>query len=140
MDSPLSQLPSEEGEVEDLYRGSYARNEKWLEEATDEFLDVEKSHSAWRNGPSLPFPMEMGAMVAYKNALILVSGSVDNKVVDRSCTRPNYPGVEGQEEGHLYKLIATDSSARWYKMHKKMKHGRMRHVAFLIPDHYVTCV
>jgi hypothetical protein len=42
VDSPLSQLPSEEGEVEDLYRGSYTRDEKWLEDATDEFLDMDK--------------------------------------------------------------------------------------------------
>jgi hypothetical protein len=42
VDSPLSQLPSEEGEVEDLYRGSYTRNENWLEDATDEFLDMDK--------------------------------------------------------------------------------------------------
>ena len=40
MDSPLSQLPSEE--EEDLFRGPFSRNEKWLEDATEEFLDAER--------------------------------------------------------------------------------------------------
>lgn len=42
MASPLSQLPSEDGEGEHLYRGSFTKNERWLEDATDEFLDIEK--------------------------------------------------------------------------------------------------
>eukprot|EP00980_Cylindrotheca_fusiformis_P028627 scaffold22620_cov131-Cylindrotheca_fusiformis.AAC.22 len=42
MASPLSQLPSEEAQGEDFSKGSFARNELWLEDATEEFLDVEK--------------------------------------------------------------------------------------------------
>lgn len=39
MASPLSQLPSEEEEA--LYRGVFSRKKRWLEEATEEMLDLE---------------------------------------------------------------------------------------------------
>lgn len=38
--SPLSQLRSDEEEA--LYRGTFHRNEQWLEDATNETLDLEK--------------------------------------------------------------------------------------------------
>lgn len=40
MASPLSQLPTEEEEA--MYRGTFARKENWLEEATEEILGLEK--------------------------------------------------------------------------------------------------
>lgn len=40
--SPLSQMPAEDDEQAPIYRGPFSRNDKWLEEATQAMLDVNK--------------------------------------------------------------------------------------------------
>ena len=66
---------------------------------------------SWRHGPDLPFPMQEGLMVSFRNAVIFVSGSIDYK-----------PGVdlsdENPDDGYLYKLISTGPEAKWQKMPK----------------------
>ena len=40
--SPLSQMPAEDDEQAPIYRGPFSRNDQWLEDATEEMLDVNR--------------------------------------------------------------------------------------------------
>jgi hypothetical protein len=88
-----------------------------------EILDL--GTNEWRKGPDLPFGIMLAQMVEDPNGgVVLVGGSSQypNSFLDT-----------------LYQLPHGGADAVWTKMKQKLKIGRKRHVAFLVPDDVVDC-
>jgi hypothetical protein len=85
---------------------------------------LDEGSNEWQTGPELPFGIYRSQMVEDQNGgVVLIGGqslSVDN--LDT-----------------LYKLPHGGQDAVWTEMEQKMKTGRYRHTAFLIPDNIVDC-
>ena len=45
----------------------------------------------------------------------------------------------GNKYDFLFHLPHSGSDAKWTEMNQKLKIGRWRHVAFLVPDNLVEC-
>jgi hypothetical protein len=81
----------------------------------------------WRKGPDLPFGINFAQMIADQNGgVVLVGGR-----------KGNYPDFKSLDT--LYQLPHGGEDAEWFEMEQKLKIGRERHVAFLVPDSLVDC-
>ena len=88
-----------------------------------EILDNGASH--WRNGPRIPFYVPEPVLVEdHLGGVILVGAG---------------PSDESYDINSLYRLANAGNEAQWKELPQKLKHGRSRLTAILIPDTYVTC-
>jgi hypothetical protein len=88
-----------------------------------EILDLDANE--WRKGPDLPIGIYFAQMVEGPNGGVVLVG-----------------GRSYSNDGHLntlYQLPHGGADAVWTKMKQKLKIGRERHVAFLVPDDAVDC-
>jgi hypothetical protein len=96
------------------YGSSYLSSVEILDEGSNE----------WQTGPELPFGIAESQMVEdQKGGVVLIGG--------RSSSVGNLDT--------LYQLPHGGQDAVWTTMEQKMKTGRRRHTAVLIPDNFVDC-
>jgi hypothetical protein len=81
---------------------------------------LDEGSNEWQTGPKLPFGIESSQMVKDKNGGVVLIGGLGN--LDT-----------------LYQLPHGGQDAVWTEMEQKMKTGRDRHTAFLVPDNIVDC-
>jgi hypothetical protein len=96
------------------YDGSLLSSVEILHEGSNE----------WQTGPELPFGISESQMVEDQNGGVILIGG-DSSSVDNLDT--------------LYQLPHGGQDAAWTKVEQKMKTGRFRHTAFLVPDNIVDC-
>ncbi len=87
-----------------------------------EILDEDSNE--WHTGPELPFGNYISQMVEDQNGGIVLIGGSSSSVGSLDT---------------LYQLPHGGQDAVWTKMEQKMKIGRFRHTAFLVPDNIVDC-
>jgi hypothetical protein len=81
---------------------------------------LDDGSNEWQTGPELPFAIGFSQMVEDQNGGVVLIGGLGNLHT-------------------LYQLPHGGPDAVWTKMEQKMKTGRYRHTAFLIPDNIVDC-
>ena len=87
--------------------------------STVEMLD--EGANEWRQGPELPYGINGAKMVEDQNGgVVLVGGYSSSGILDT-----------------LFQL--SNGNEEWMEMKQKLKNGRNRHVAFLIPDNIANC-
>jgi hypothetical protein len=94
--------------------GSYLSSVEILDEGSNE----------WQTGPELPFGIYGSQMVEDQNGGVVLIGGYSPSVFNLDT---------------LYQLPHGGQDAVWTKMEQKMKTGRRRHTAFLVPDNFVDC-
>ncbi len=85
---------------------------------------LDEGSSKWQTGPKLPFGIDESQMVEDQNGGVILIGGRSYSVVNLDT---------------LYQLPHGGQDAIWTKMEQKMKIGRHRHTAFLVPDNIVDC-
>jgi hypothetical protein len=85
---------------------------------------LDEGSNKWQTGPELPFGIEGSQMVEDQNGGVVLIGGY-TRSVDTGYT--------------LYQLPHGGQDAVWTKMQQKMKTGRYKHTAFLVPDNIVDC-
>ncbi len=78
----------------------------------------------WQTGPKLPLGIHSSQMVEDQNGgVVLIGGSSDSVgILDT-----------------LYQLPFGGQDSVWTKMEQKLKTGRYRHTAFMVPDNIADC-
>ncbi len=110
----------ESQEMSVIVAGGYYGGSSYL--SSVEILD--EGSNEWQTGPDLPFGIDDSQMVEDQNGgVVLIGGWLTS--VDALDT--------------LYQLPHGGQDAVWTKMEQKMKTGRRRHTAFLVPDNSVDC-
>ncbi len=94
----------------------------------DSFLSsveiLDEGSSEWQTGPELPFGIYSSQMVEDQNGgVVLIGGGTSS----------------GGNLDTLYQLSHGGQDAAWTKIDQRMKTGRWKHTAFLIPDNIVDC-
>jgi hypothetical protein len=85
---------------------------------------LSEGSNEWQTGPELPSGIDDSQMVEDQNGgVVLIGGS-----------------SSGGNLATLYQLPHGGQDAVWTKMEQKMKTGRNRHTAFLVPDIIVDCL
>jgi hypothetical protein len=85
---------------------------------------LDEGSNEWQTGPELPFGIWQSQMVEDQNGGVVLIGGLSSSDVNLDT---------------LYKLPHGGQDAVWTKMEQKMKIGRMKHTAFLIPDNIYDC-
>ncbi len=85
---------------------------------------LDEGSNEWHTGPELPFGIRESQMVEDQNGGVVLIGGTSS------------PGVKLDT---LYQLSHRGQGAVWTKMEQKLKIGRYRHTAFLVPDNIVDC-
>ena len=89
--------------------------------SSSEVLDLETGK--WRPGPELPILTRCSPMVEdEEGGVILVGG--ESKV---------------EKTTKLFRLPHAGDGSKWTELPQKLKTGRSRHVAMLLPDNLVSC-
>jgi hypothetical protein len=113
--------------------GSYLSSVEILNEGSKE----------WEKGPELPFGIRFSQMVEAQNrGVVLIGGESLSPLVDSPDVAEDTLGGDSSsfiELNTLYKLPHAGRDAVWTKMQQKLKTGRGRHTAFLVPDNIVEC-
>jgi hypothetical protein len=86
---------------------------------------LDEGSNEWQTGPELPFGIEQSQMVEDQNGGVIFIGGFSSVSVSNLDT--------------LYQLPHGGQDAVWIKMEQKMKTGRLRHTAFMVPDNIVDC-
>ncbi len=85
---------------------------------------LDEGSNEWQTGPELPFGISESQMVEDQNGGVVLIGGSSSSVGNLDT---------------LYQLPHGGQDAVWTKMEQKMKTGRRRHTAFLVPDNFVDC-
>ncbi len=85
---------------------------------------LDEGSSKWQTGPELPFGIDSSEMVEDQNGGVVLIGGYSPSVYNLD---------------FLYQLPHGGQDAVWTKMQQKMKTGRYKHTAFLVPDNIVDC-
>ena len=85
---------------------------------------LDEGSNEWQTGPELPFAIYDSHMVEDQNGGVILIGGESSSVGTLDT---------------LYQLPHGGQDAVWTKMEQKMKIGRHRHTAFLVPDNFVDC-
>jgi hypothetical protein len=85
---------------------------------------LDEGSNEWRTGPDLPFGIRYSQMVEDQNGGVVLIGGESSSI---------------SKLDTLYQLPHGGQDAVWTKMEQKMKVGRNRHTAFLVPDNIVDC-
>jgi hypothetical protein len=86
---------------------------------------LDEGSNEWQIGPELPFGIERSQLVEDQNGGVVLIGGISST---------SFRGLYT-----LYQLPHGGQDAVWIKMEQKMKTGRTRHTAFLVPDNIVDC-
>jgi hypothetical protein len=85
---------------------------------------LDEGSNEWQTGPELPFGIHSSQMVEDQSGGVVLIGGESSSVGNLDT---------------LYQLPHGGQDAVWTKMEQKMKTGRHRHTAFLVPDNIVAC-
>jgi hypothetical protein len=85
---------------------------------------LDEGSNEWQTGPELPFGIGFSQMVEDQNGGVVLIGVYS-------------PAADSLDT--LYQLPHGGQDAVWIKMEQKMKIGRFRHTAFLVPANIVDC-
>jgi hypothetical protein len=85
---------------------------------------LDEGSNKWQTGPELPFGIEGSQMVEDQNGGVVLIGGHSSSV-DKLDT--------------LYQLPHGGQDAVWTEMEQKMKTGRYRHTAVMVPDNIADC-
>jgi hypothetical protein len=85
---------------------------------------LDEGSNDWQTGPELPFGIDLSQMVEDKNGgVVLIGGQLSlGDILDT-----------------LYQLPHGGQDALWTKMEQKLKTGRYRHTAVMVPDNSLDC-
>ncbi len=110
----------ESQEMSIIVAGGYNSGSSYL--SSVEILD--EGSNEWQTGPELPFGIDGSQMVKDQNRGVILIGG-DSSSVGTLDT--------------LYQLPHAGQDAVWTKMQQKLKTGRKKHTAILVPDNIVDC-
>jgi hypothetical protein len=85
---------------------------------------LDEGFNEWQAGPELPFAILQSQMVEDQNGGVILIGGDSYSV-----------GILNT----LYQLPHGGKDAVWTKMEQKLKTGRYRHTAFMVPDNIADC-
>ncbi len=117
----------ESQEMSIIVAGGFDKDYPYL--SSVEILD--EGSNEWQTGPELPFGIDESQMVEYQNGGVVLIGG-------RSLPLRGWLTSAGTLDT-LYQLPHGGQDAVWLNMEQKMKTGRNKHTAFLIPDNIVDC-
>jgi hypothetical protein len=96
------------------YAGSYLSSVEILDDGSDE----------WKTGPELPFGLRYSQVAEDQNGGVVLIGGESNSIANLDT---------------LFQLPHAGQDAMWTKMEQKLKTGRSKHTATLVPDTIVDC-
>jgi hypothetical protein len=85
---------------------------------------LDEGSNVWQTGPELPFRIWHSNMVEVQNGGVVLIGGSSSSVGNLDT---------------LYQLPHGGQDAVWTKMEQKLKRGRHKHTALLVPDNIVDC-
>jgi hypothetical protein len=85
---------------------------------------LDEGSNEWQTGPELPFPIYGSRMVEDQNGGVVLIGGQSSSYVNLD---------------NLFQLPHVGQDAVWTEMEQKLKTGRYRHTALMVPDNLVDC-
>ncbi len=85
---------------------------------------LDEGSNEWQTGPELPFGIRYSQMVEDQNGGVILIGGESSSILNLDT---------------LYQLPHGGQDAAWTKMEQKLKTGRYRHTAVMVPDNSLDC-
>jgi N-acetylneuraminic acid mutarotase len=85
---------------------------------------LDEGSNEWQTGPELPFGIYVSQMVEDQNGGVVLIGGESSSILNLDT---------------LYQLPHGGQDAMWTKMEQKLKTGRYRHTAVMVPDNSLDC-